>query len=451
MVKKKVNKKEDKTLNQGLLIVAILAILAVVFILVKTYSSETIDSDIAAMVNGEPIYLSELEEIKTLIIQDPSSAPQISDEELLKQLINKKLLVQAAKAEGIEVTEEYFATTMETYFSITGTDKEQFNSILETQGIEYEDFKADMLERLMIAQYMNDTINPLINIDEEIIKEQYDSNPELFSEPATIFASHILVEDKELAQELLTKLKSGEDFATLAKENSIDSSALNGGELGWFTAEDMVPSFSQAAFALDVGDISEVVQTQFGWHIIKVTDKNPARIVPWDEAKPQITAMLEIEEQNKLLLERIEELNKEADIKISEAPVITPNYTDTNKEICYEDGLPVIHMFSTSSCPHCHWVKPGFERVTTDYIEQGKINAHLWILDTGDDALTPEIEESVPEEAMQIFLDSNPQRTVPTMVFGCKYVRVGAVHEAKNDIAAEESDFRAIIDEVLRG
>lgn len=117
--------------------------------------------------------------------------------------------------------------------------------------------------------------------------------------------------------------------------------------------------------------------------------------------------------------------------------------------ICKIEDKPVIYLFSTTVCPHCQWVKPIFDRVASEYVEAGKIKAHHWELDTGDDALTAEIENQIPLEAEKIYQEFNPNDSVPTFVFGCKYFRVGNGYEQENDPNKEEQELRAVIDDLL--
>jgi peptidyl-prolyl cis-trans isomerase C len=103
-----------------------------------------------------------------------------------------------------------------------------------------------------------------------------------------VHARHILVPTEDEAKAIEVELKKGADFATLAKQKSKDPGAAEGGDLGYFTKDQMVPEFADAAFKLDKGQISDPVKTQFGWHIIKVEDKRTKPTPTYDEVKPQL-------------------------------------------------------------------------------------------------------------------------------------------------------------------
>jgi len=121
-----------------------------------------------------------------------------------------------------------------------------------------------------------------------------------------------------------------------------------------------------------------------------------------------------------------------------------------NAQICKEDGKPVVRLFSTTWCPHCIWIKDAFDSTVKEYIAQGKIIAYHWELDTGDNTLTPEAEGSVPASESAIYKQFNPEGTVPTFVFGCKYYRIGNAYEAQKDLSAEIGEFKAVIEELLK-
>jgi len=113
-------------------------------------------------------------------------------------------------------------------------------------------------------------------------------------------------------------------------------------------------------------------------------------------------------------------------------------------------GKPIIRLFSTTWCPHCVWIKPTFDRVAKEYADAGKIVAYHWELDTGDNTLTSQVETAVPASEQAIYQKFNPQGSIPTFVFGGKYWRIGNGYEQQQDLALEEKEFRAVIDELIK-
>ncbi len=141
-----------------------------------------------------------------------------------------------------------------------------------------------------------------------------------------VHARHILVPTEEEAKEIEAELKKGADFATLAKEKSKDPGAADGGDLGYFTKDQMVPEFSDAAFKLDKGQISDPVHTQFGWHIIKVEDKRIKPTPTFDQVKPQLENFV----AHKAQAELVENLRKTATIERLDKPAPAPDPSTLN-------------------------------------------------------------------------------------------------------------------------
>lgn len=136
-----------------------------------------------------------------------------------------------------------------------------------------------------------------------------------------------------------------------------------------------------------------------------------------------------------------------------EEPAGTPvgSFIDTGKSICKKDGKPIIRLFSTTWCPHSTWIKETFEKVVADYVKKGKIVAYHWELDSGDDALTKAVENAVPAEEEAVYNEFNPRGSIPTLVFGCRYYRIGNAYEREGDVGKlkEEKEFKDLIEKIL--
>ena len=159
-------------------------------------------------------------------------------------------------------------------------------------------------------------------LTEDAIQAAYDARYAAV-EPGTEYnAAHILVETREAAVEIKAELDAGADFAELARSKSIDPSRGNGGELGWFGAGMMVPPFEQAVTALEPGAVSEPVETQFGWHVIRLIETRTATIPPLEEVRDDIVNEL----QASLLAERLDALTAEADVVRRGADEIAPGF-----------------------------------------------------------------------------------------------------------------------------
>ncbi len=188
--------------------------------------------------------------------------------------------------------------------------EEAFQAQLKEAGQTPEKLTTALRTMLQQQRWMQSQIKDTDSVGDADARKFYDSNTEEFKNPETVKASHILfmvnkddseevVKQKEAAAKAaLARAKKGEDFNKLAKELSEEPGAKeSGGDLGFFSKDRMVPEFADAAFSQKPGDISGPVKTQFGWHIIKVTEKKPAGTVPFDEVKDQITAYLKSTKQ----------------------------------------------------------------------------------------------------------------------------------------------------------
>jgi len=242
------------------LLYALLAIglAAIVFVVATGFS----DSETVATVEGEKITKDELYDV---LVKNQG-------QEAMALLIEKKLVALEMKEGKLSVSDKEIDAEYATYVEGNGGE-EAFLAALQQSGMTEKVFKENIVQFLSLQKLME----PRIKITDEEMKAFFEENKEAMAEPAEVEASHILVEDEKKAKEVAKKLKDGGEFAKLAKEYSTDkSNAENGGELGFFTADKMVPEFSEAAFAMKPGEISDPVETSHGFHIILVTDKKEA-------------------------------------------------------------------------------------------------------------------------------------------------------------------------------
>jgi thiol-disulfide isomerase/thioredoxin len=134
-------------------------------------------------------------------------------------------------------------------------------------------------------------------------------------------------------------------------------------------------------------------------------------------------------------------------------PAGTPagSFVDTGKTLCKENGKPVVRLFTTTWCPHCQWIAKTFDKVVNEYVAKGKITAYHWELDTFDNMLTKEVEKAVPASEEAVYNEFNPNGSIPTFVFGCRYYRIGNAFETEGDagLVKEEQEFRDLIDKML--
>jgi len=226
---------------------------------------------------------------------------EASGEQVLQQLVYEKVLAEKYKVTDEEVDERVQA--------VKDQLGDQFEAALVSYGYKNEE---DLRNKFKIAMLQEKAAISEIEVTEEEMKEYYDSYQ------PNITARHILVADEATASEVKKKLEDGADFAELAKEYSTDTvSAEKGGDLGSFGKGQMVAEFENAAFALEVGQISDPVQTENGWHIIEVTKKEEKQ--PYEDMKEDIEYELKISKLDQETMENaMQEEIKDADVKIND-------------------------------------------------------------------------------------------------------------------------------------
>ena len=186
----------------------------------------------------------------------------------------------------------------------------------EEEGIKLSSEEEEQINRLkryiIIRKYITEKLKEK-PVTEEEMKDYYKKNKKEFVIPEKRKVSHIIVSDENKAKELLKKIKEGADFSQIAKENNIDGSKNRGGDLGWISKGYMIKEFEEVAFSLKKGEISDVIKTKFGYHIIKVEDIKPEEEKNFEEVKESIRKKIE-EERIKQLEE---DLKKKYNVKVN--------------------------------------------------------------------------------------------------------------------------------------
>ncbi len=219
------------------------------------------EDKVVAIVNGHEIRVSEVQMATDDIIgQLPDLPPKLRFPFVVEYLIERHLLAQYAVKDGIADTEEY----------------KRRLALYQAKALR--------------DAYFFQKIRPMVT--EEEMKAAYDQEAAKLQQTERVRARHILVATEDEAKDILARLKKGEKFEDLAKQFSLDGSKDYGGDLGYFTAPEMVPEFSKATFALKVGETSQPIKTDFGWHIIRLEDRKQGAAQPYDQVKAAIRNVL---------------------------------------------------------------------------------------------------------------------------------------------------------------
>ena len=288
----------------------------------------------AALVNGKAIamsdYQAELDQLQRQVSmtgrQPDEKEMQTLKQRILDNLIDRELLKQEAEKRGIKADDAEVNAQLDAVKK--GTTPENFANSLKQMNMTEPALKAYFASQLAMKKLVDKDLASKIVVTPEEVKAFYDGNPDVFKTPEMVRASHILVkvdktasaEEKAKALEKIKgvqkRLNGGEDFAKVAKEVSDCPSKDNGGDLNFFQKGQMVPPFENAAFSMKTGQTSDIVETEFGYHIIKLTDKKDAGTMSFDEVKPRIEQHLRSEKMSLEFPKYVETFKSKAKIEI---------------------------------------------------------------------------------------------------------------------------------------
>ncbi len=292
------------------------------------------EPQIVASVNGQIIKKGEYKQELDTTYRRFHEAGQMIDgsmfeqlkQEVLESLINLILMDDYSKELSLVVedgtVEKHYQKAVSNYAS-----KSAYRDALKEAGITESDLRTRIKRTLAAQMVVKEHVYPKIIVTDDEVKTYYEENSFEFEHGVQVHAAHILIKvppfaDKDFRQkakqrilEIKDKIASGEDFAQLAKTHSEGPSKVNGGDLGYFGAAQMAPAFETAAFSLKPGEVSDVVTTQFGFHLIKVYDRKPAGKVPFSEAATMLKQRFYKERLDRELQKLVETLKAEATIE----------------------------------------------------------------------------------------------------------------------------------------
>ena len=286
------------------------------------------------IVNDIPITETDVTlEIKRILFQAKAMRQPIDEsmmgpmrDKVIDSLINRELLYQQSKAKGIITNAEEIDNSIDQIKQRLEAGQ-SFESLLAEMGITIETMRTQVGQANAIQKLIEVVVYPKAMVSEKESRIFFENNPQYFQKPEEVKASHILIkvasdagDEEKLAarkkiEEVQIKIEAGDDFAELARQYSEGPSNVSGGDLGYFDRKKMLKPFSAAAFALKPGEVSDIVETRFGFHLIKVYDKKAKSSYVFEDIKDRLREILRQQKIKDETVRYLEELRKTADVK----------------------------------------------------------------------------------------------------------------------------------------
>lgn len=291
--------------------------------------------DAAAVVNGTVITRADLDRaFQNLLRKNRADESQLPPEQvrflkrnLLKRLVKTELAYQEAQRRKIMVPKTDVQAAVKELKA--GFDsEEEFQAALKRQGLTQREVTEDIIRRETLSRLVEALTKDKVGVTDKEVQAYYEENKDKFARPFLIRASHILIrldpqaspeEEKAArgqAEVLLGRIKAGADFGTLARENSACPSSERDGDLGWFPQGRMIPAFEEAVLALKDGQVSPVVRTRFGFHLIKRTGTRPPETTSLDQVAEKIRDYLRGEKARKIVEAFLTRLEEQGQVEI---------------------------------------------------------------------------------------------------------------------------------------
>ncbi|GAK49235.1 PpiC-type peptidyl-prolyl cis-trans isomerase [Candidatus Moduliflexus flocculans] len=289
----------------------------------------SLPNTVAATVNGEEITVAALtERLHAALNQQEQTAPdeyvlRQLRENTLQELIKQRLIAQQAHKQNITVTDEEFqAYVKQVQEEYNGAD---IQDILKEQGQAYPEWETSQREALLLDKLVDANMQTMTTVAPQEIEQYYERHKDKYDYPAQVRASQILTYDENTAKQALQEIRNGASFNEVARKYSESEDASNGGDLGFFGRGIMPPEFDDVVFAMKIGDVSEIIHTQYGYQIFMLTDQRDAYRVTFEDAKPQIEQLLKKQKRMFAMDLWMAELENKATIVLNQRMILQVN------------------------------------------------------------------------------------------------------------------------------
>jgi parvulin-like peptidyl-prolyl isomerase len=286
-------------------------------------SEESDRSVTVALVNSKVIRLGELrDEVDRFRGRLPLTESRSEEgrrnltRTILEQMVQSEILYQVALERGIRI--DPAELEQEIANLIGDLSKTKLQLVLGKAGLEFSEWKDRIEKNLMIQKLIREEVDQKIKVKNFEMKSHFKKNGDRYVVPEEVHAYQIVVASESEAHILRKSLVQGEDFVTVARESSLSPDAKQGGDLGFFSEGQLPQEFDEVVFNLNADEISEVVQSPYGFHLFKVAERRPARKMSFEEAKPLIQQELTLEKREEMFKEWVAELRRAARVVVYE-------------------------------------------------------------------------------------------------------------------------------------
>jgi len=331
----------DKRLNRIKSCIIREVIPAFAFGIMLLFSCETdakIIEKIVAIVNGDIITLSELREISVPYLEKMQLKFSLENDEeqikeiekrILDQLIDEKLVKQEADRLEIAVDDKEVDIAVRDVMSKNNIAKDQFEQVLLEEGLTFEDYRKQLKEQMQKMRLLDQEIKSKIQITEKEVEKYYKENMDDYNTPPEVRIQQILLiipseaseqeinQIREKADGIVQKIREGEDFTSMVKLYSQDATAATGGVMGVFRQGELLPGLNKVAFSLEVNEVSSVIQTSRGFHIVRVLDKRERQKMTKEEKWNEIENFLYNQKFEDEFQQWMKKIRKRSYLKIS--------------------------------------------------------------------------------------------------------------------------------------
>lgn len=274
-----------------------------------------------ATVDGQHILLNELTERierEISLLGDRTLGERESydllKQEILNTMIDEKVMLLRARELSLFISDEELSRKIEEIKA--NYTHEGFARTLSSQNVDFDIWKEELKNRMLMEKLIAMDVNARVTVTEDEARAYYKSNRKKYERGKRIHVAQIIVRDEKKAQAILNRLKRGEEFAKVAREESIGPEAARGGDLGFITQGVMPEETERFLFSQPPGSVSEIIKSSYGYHIVKILEKEKRRMVSWQEIKELVMADVKKEKEEKAYAQWLEDLRSKATVRI---------------------------------------------------------------------------------------------------------------------------------------